>query len=126
MALQSTICTPYGWCVGTYVQSTKRALYVILRGRTVTNEVLRTSLIEVESLINSRPIGYTSTDVKDIEPLSPAQFLLVQPNYNANLDVIHSKEVNSRKQSRQVQAVVNTFWKRWMSKYVPGLTQRRK
>ena len=35
------------------VQSAKRTLYAILRGRTVANEVLRTSLIEVESLINS-------------------------------------------------------------------------
>ena len=108
------------------VQSTKRALYAILHGRTVTQEVLRTSLIEVESLINSRPIGYISTDIKDMEPLSPAHFLLVRPNYNVNFDVIHPGEVNSRKQWRQVQAVVNTFWKRWMTEYVPGLTQRKK
>jgi hypothetical protein len=108
------------------VQSTKRALYAILHGRTVTQEVLRTSLIEVESLINSRPIGYISTDIKDLEPLSPAHFLLVRPNYNVNFDVIHPKEINSRKQWRQVQAVVNTFWKRWMKEYVPGLTRRKK
>ncbi len=61
-----------------------------------------------------------------MEPLSPAHFLLVRPNYNVNFDVIHPKEVNSRRQWRQVQAVVNTFWKRWMTEYVPGLTQRKK
>ena len=58
--------------------------------------------------------------------MSPAHFLLVRPNYNVNLDVIHPKEVNSRKQWRQVQAVVNTFWKWWMAEYVPGFTQRKK
>ena len=58
--------------------------------------------------------------------MSPAHFLLVRPNYNVNLDVIHPKEVNSRKQWRQVQAVVNTFWKWWMTEYVPGLMQRKK
>ena len=78
------------------VQSTKRALYAILRGRTVSKEVLRTSLIEVESLINSRPIGYISTDSEDIEPLSSAYFLFVRPNYNLEIDLVHPKEINSR------------------------------
>ena len=42
------------------------------------------------------------------------------------MSFIQFNQVNSRKQWRQVQAVVNTFWKRWMTEYVPGLTQRKK
>lgn len=53
------------------------------------------SFNEVESLINSRPVGYITR-----EPLSSAHFLLPGPDYNVNLDVIQPKEVNSRKQWR--------------------------
>jgi len=39
------------------VKSIKAALYVILGAQTVTEEVLRTVLNEVEGILNSKPLG---------------------------------------------------------------------
>ena len=91
-----------GGAWGRMVHSTKRALYVILPGRTVSHEVLGTTLIEVESLINSRPIGYVSTNVKNVEPLSPAHILLVRPNYNVNL--CHSSQRSEFEKAMETSA----------------------
>ena len=53
------------------VRSIKAALYVTLGAQTVTEEVLQTVLIEVEGILNSKPLGYVSTDVADVDPVTP-------------------------------------------------------
>ncbi len=47
------------------VRSVKTALRTTLGAQTVSEEVLRTMLIEVESILNSRPLGCVSTDIAD-------------------------------------------------------------
>ena len=98
----------------------------ILKHRVVSQEVLRTKLVEVEALINSQPIGYVLADAEDVEPLSPFHFLLLRPHLNIDIDVVQDREVNTVQQWRQVQALTNFFWKRWLREYVPALTERSK
>lgn len=50
------------------VKSVKAALYVTLGAQTVTKEVFRTVLIEVEGILNAKPLGYVSTDVANADP----------------------------------------------------------
>ena len=57
------------------VQCVKRALYAILKNRVVPQEVLRTTLIEIEALLNSRPIGYIPADAGDVEPFKSLSLL---------------------------------------------------
>ena len=94
------------------VQCVKRPLYVILKNRVVPQEVLMTTLIEIEALVNSRPIGYIPADSGDLEPLSPYHFLLIRPHFNVSFDVVTDKEVHSRKLWRITQALTNMYWKR--------------
>ena len=42
----------------------------------VSEEVLRTVLLEVESILNSRPLGYVSTDMADPDPVTPNSLLM--------------------------------------------------
>lgn len=53
------------------VRSVKTALRTTLGAQIVSEEVLRTVLLEVESILNSRPLGYVSTDIADPDPVTP-------------------------------------------------------
>ena len=108
------------------VKSCKRTLYAILQGRRVNADVLHTTLVEVEGILNSRPIAPVSAGPNDQEALTPNHILIHRPNLNAPFDAVEDKEINSRKRYRQAQALVNMFWRRWLREYLPSLTQRSK
>ena len=108
------------------VRSCKRALYAILNGRRVDPDVLHTSLVEVEGILNSRPITPASSDPLDLEALTPNHILIHRPNFNSPYDVVSDREINSRKKYRQAQVLANSFWNRWLKEYLPTLIQRTK
>ena len=58
------------------VQSVKKVLRNMHLPRTPTDEVLRNSLIEVENIINSRPLTYVPIENSESEALTPNHFLL--------------------------------------------------
>ncbi|KAL1276942.1 hypothetical protein QQF64_023615 [Cirrhinus molitorella] len=51
------------------IRSVKSALHTIMGPQILTEEVLRTLLVEVESILNAKPLGYVSSDVADPDPL---------------------------------------------------------
>lgn len=53
------------------VASIKTALRVILKDQTVPDPVLLTTLVEVEGIMNAKPLGYLSPDVSDPTPVTP-------------------------------------------------------
>ena len=62
-------------------RSVKRVLYDILVSRRVTEEVLGITLCLVEQAFNSRPITPVSTDSRELEALTPNNFLLGQHRF---------------------------------------------
>lgn len=54
------------------IRSVKSALYATVGAQSVTEEVLRTVLTEVEGILNSKPLGYLSSDVSDMVSESPS------------------------------------------------------
>lgn len=58
------------------VKSVKSALRVILREQSVPEAVLQTLLVEVKGILNSKPLGYISFDVTDLDPVTPNLLLM--------------------------------------------------
>lgn len=58
------------------IRSVKGALQVILKDQIVMEEVLRTALLEVEGILNAKPLGYTSSDIADPDPITPNLLLM--------------------------------------------------
>ena len=58
------------------VKSCKRALHAILLNRRMDSDVLHTVLVEVEGIINPRPITSASSDPLDLEALIPNHILI--------------------------------------------------
>ncbi|XP_045906634.1 uncharacterized protein LOC123971678 [Micropterus dolomieu] len=56
---------------GKEIRSVKQTLQSSLGAQLVTVEVLHTLLIEVKNILNSKPLGYASSDIADPDPVTP-------------------------------------------------------
>ena len=114
------------------VRSTKRCLRKNIGRAKLTYDELLTSLIEVEMVVNSRPLTYVAPDDLQ-EPLTPAHFLtgrriLSLPDGICCGDDPDDEDVDLTRdhltrRMKHLNVVVNHFWKRWQSEYLLGLRE---
>ena len=79
------------------VRSCKKALYNVLGKQKLSEDKLRTVLCIVEQLINNRPITDVSSDVSDLEPLTPNHFLIGQVSVNWPNALLSETSASNRK-----------------------------
>ena len=108
------------------VRSCKKAMVSVLGGRRLTDEVLTTTMCLVESTLNGRPLTTVSSDVSDLEALTPNHFLLGRRNGCTPIQDVTPREVCHRKQYRQAEAYADLVWQRWQREYIPEHTKRSK
>ena len=108
------------------VRSCQRTMYALLGNRSVTEDVLATSICIVEQTLNAKPWTPVNSDVNDLEALTPNHLLL--GNKNVCLPYLpRAKEfVDHRKLFRQTQAYANLIWDRFRKEYLPTLNNRQK
>ena len=70
------------------VKAAKKAIYAIVSDRDVTDEELITVFAGAESLLNSRPLTYQSSDPRDDVPLTPNHFLHGQTGDSSRLSLL--------------------------------------
>ena len=88
------------------IQTAKRTLLIILGSRRLSINVFRTILVETETILNSRPLTIVADLPENEMPLTPNDFLINRP---------------SEKSWKNVQQMVNHFWKRLVREYLPTL-----
>ena len=59
------------------IRSIRRILHSLIEDRLLNDEALRTFLMEVEKILNDRPITSVSSDPQDLEALTPNHILLL-------------------------------------------------
>ena len=57
-----------------------KAIYAVLGNRPITEDVLSTTMCLVEQTLNARPLIPVSSDVNDLESITPNHFLLGNKN----------------------------------------------
>ena len=84
-------------------------------GESLNDESLRRLLVEIEEIINSKPITCDNIgDVNSVVPLNPMQLLSMKTKIVMPLPGIFQKEdMYCRKNWQRVQHVRNGFWTRW-------------
>ena len=110
------------------VASVKRALRAVLGSQTVSDDVLHTTVVEVEYVINSRPLTYVSGASSDPESITPNHFLLAGETASASglPPGVFEDGDTTRKRWRHVQMLTNQVWRRWLREYLPTLISRKK
>ena len=111
---------------------TKASLKKVLGRSYVSLLDLQTIIVEVEAILNDRPLTYVSPDLKDPEPLTPAHLLygrrivsvphpivereeIDDPDYGSNVEV--------KGRARIMTVLLNRFWRRWRAEYLTLLRE---
>lgn len=89
-------------------------------------EQFDTLRIEIEAILNSRPLTTLSTDLNDHLVLTPSHFLKGNSLTNLHgIDPSHTS-VNLLSTWQHIQRVEHHFWRRWNHEYLNELTTRTK
>ncbi|XP_036329731.1 uncharacterized protein LOC118741863 [Rhagoletis pomonella] len=109
------------------IRTFKDVLYRIVTPETKLNdEKLYNLFVEIESIINSRPLTYLSLETAEQEALTPNHFLLGSSSGHKPLGQFSSVDQFVRRSWRHSQYLADKFWKRWVMEMLPTLTRRTK
>jgi len=110
---------------------TKLALKKVLGRAFTTLDSLQTLIVEIEGILNNRPLTTVPTDMNDPDPITPAHLLygrkiVCVPYYMTPEDVLTDPdfgdtEINSR--AKKQAALLQHFWTRWRREYLTGLRE---
>ncbi|XP_066600735.1 uncharacterized protein [Prorops nasuta] len=108
------------------VKSFKHHFKRVVGDQLLTLEELNTFTVEIEAILNSRPLCPISSDPNDPLALTPAHLLIGKP-----LNMLPESEISeiSHKHIRAwrlIQKIRLDFWKRWQSEYLMELQKRNK
>nr|XP_024661744.1 uncharacterized protein LOC106674801 [Maylandia zebra] len=108
------------------IHSVKNALKRTIGAQMVTEEVLRTVLIEIEGILNSKPLGYVSSDIADIDPVTPNLLLMGRHDSSLPLVSYSDSDLLGRRRWRHAQILADHFWRHFIRDYLPSLQRRPK
>ena len=107
------------------IRSIRRILHSLIEERLLNDEALRTFLVEVEKILNGRPITSVSSDPQDFEALTPNHTLLLCRNLSVCPDVFEESD-KFKARWKHGHLLANEFWCRWTKEYLPTLQERQK
>ncbi|XP_061400515.1 uncharacterized protein LOC133336248 [Musca vetustissima] len=108
------------------VKSAKGHLTKALSNTRLTYEELSTAMVEIEAILNSRPISPLSCDPSDSEALTPGHFLIGAPMRSLPERDVLTKEVNNLEYWARICAIKQSFWNKWSHDYINELQTRNK
>lgn len=108
------------------VKSLKFHLKRVASNVCLTYEELLTLVVQIEGILNSRPISSISTDPNDPSPLKPAHFLVGGPLTAPPEPSLLELPENTLSRWQKVSQMTQHFWKRFSVEYLHGLQVREK
>ena len=112
------------------VRCTKRCLIKAIGQRKLTYEELSTVILEVEAVINNRPLTYIDEDDKDCI-LTPSHLFcgrrMIDDRFDAGRPQTFDTDCTEAAcRTKQVNSSIEHFWKRWMREYLVELRENHK
>ena len=107
------------------IRTVRRIMMAVISGQGVTDDSLHTILLEVEAMVNSRPLCISLEPGSDV-PLTPNHLLRVEPSVGLAPIRTTSNDCYARQRYRLVQRVADQFWARWVDEYAKTIMLRKK
>eukprot|EP00731_Ephydatia_muelleri_P013896 Em0007g1206a len=112
------------------IRSMKQCLRRVIGRARLSLDELSTAVVEVEGILNSRPLTYVSTEELE-EPLTPSHLLvghrifnMPQPNYSGDEDYENDVPATGLTQRfKYLNTVLTHFWNRWRKEYLSELRE---
>ena len=90
-------------------------------------ESLNTLFVEVEGIVNSRPLVVETINVNSQAALSPSHILTMKSKVvMPPPDMFGTPDLYCRKRWRRVQHISSKFWSRWRKEFLATLQDRQK
>lgn len=106
------------------VKSSKHHLKRVLGDAHLTFEEFYTLLVQVEAVLNSRPLFPMSSDPNDLNSLTPAHFLIGRPLTSITEPDLGEIKIGRLSRYQLISKIQQDFWSRWQKEYVSELQQR--
>ncbi|XP_041983251.1 uncharacterized protein LOC121736229 [Aricia agestis] len=106
------------------VKSTKHLLRRVLSLTHLTYEELSTCLIQIEAILNSRPLTPLSSDPSDLSFLTPSHFLLGRAQSSIIRPGLTEHNIHRLQRFDRIEKLRQHFWQRYSNEYVSLLQQR--
>ncbi|XP_045781190.1 uncharacterized protein LOC123878141 [Maniola jurtina] len=108
------------------VKSVKFHLKRILNLTHLTYEEMTTCLVQIEAILNSRPLTPLSSDPSDLTCLTPAHFLIGRSLLSVPRPMVSDTNIAAMDRYQRIEALKQHFWRRFSAEYVSLLQQRMK
>ncbi|XP_063634977.1 uncharacterized protein LOC134805636 [Cydia splendana] len=108
------------------VKSTKYHLKRILSLTHLTYEELNCCLIQIEAILNSRPLTPLSSDPSDLTYLSPSHFLIGRSLLSVPQEPLTEENISRLERFQRVEKLKQHFSSRFSNEYVTLLQQKTK
>ncbi|GFS70012.1 integrase catalytic domain-containing protein [Trichonephila clavipes] len=108
------------------VKSFKHYLYRTLVNSKITFEEFETIIIQIEGILNSRPLVPLSDNINEYEVLTPGHFIIGRPISAIPEPAILDISDNRLSRWQYSTKCVLILWKRWKNDYLNHLQQRNK
>lgn len=107
------------------IKSLKTHLYRVIGTQLLTYEELQTVLVQIECIMNSRPLTVLSSDPYP-EVITPAHFLMSTPLQYLPASPLTDSRINLAQRKKLLDNMVQSYWKKWRSEYLHTLQTRQK
>ncbi|XP_052737809.1 uncharacterized protein LOC112051333 [Bicyclus anynana] len=108
------------------IKSVKTHLFRVIGNQILTYEELNTVLIQIEGIMNSRPLCVLSSDPSDLTALTPSHFLNITPLKYLPAEDLTDVPQNRLTRYQLLSKLVQSYWDRWNREYLTSLQSRQK
>ncbi|XP_072380678.1 uncharacterized protein [Diabrotica undecimpunctata] len=105
------------------VKSMKHHLKRVLLDKKLIYEDFNSLLIQIEEVLNSRPMFALSNDPTDLTPLTPSHFLIGRPITTIPDTDLSTIPIGRLSNYKMIRHMYQQFWNRYVKEYVSQLQQ---